>query len=502
MSIAEPLHLSAVSRTKYAFRRSILPMCIRVPLHLMVVLCVCTFWNAPRSLASDRASLPNVVIIFCDDLGWGDLGCFGNPVIRTPNLDRLAAEGQKWTQFYVADPLCTPSRAALLTGRYPIRNGMTSQTRTVLFPDSGGGLPPEEVTLAELLKQKDYATGAFGKWHLGHLPPYLPTRQGFDTYYGIPYSNDMDFVTGSPPYRQHAIGDARYEAKPEFWNVPLLRDETIIERPVDQNTITRRYTEEAIKFIRDHRDQPFFVYLAHSMPHVPLFASDEFQGRSIRGLYGDVVEEIDWSVGRIVETLQQLQLAERTLVVFSSDNGPWLSFQTHGGSAGPLRAGKGTTFEGGQRVPTIFYWPGTIRPGVVTQLGSTLDIMATVASLTGTALPNDRTLDSYDLSPVLLGNGPSPRQEFFYWTRGELHAVRVGPWKLHIKAREPVNYHRQITLERPQLYHLEYDISEKYDVADSHPDIVQQLLTRVDQHMASITPHQDMLAIPATRGTR
>lgn len=447
----------------------------------------------PAAQSAERP--PNVVVIFCDDMGWGDVGCFGNPTIRTPHLDRMANEGQKWTQFYVASPVCTPSRAALMTGRYPIRNGMTSNQRVVLFPNSGGGLPEAEVTLAELLKQKDYATGIFGKWHLGHLPKYLPTAQGFDTYYGIPYSNDMDKV-GGPNYRAEVVKDPNYYPDVADFNVPLMRDEQIIERPADQNTITRRYTEEAIRFIRDKQEEPFFVYLPHSLPHIPLFVSGDFRGESARGLYGDVIEEIDWSVGQVLDTLRELKLDKNTLVVFTSDNGPWLSFQTHGGSAGPLRAGKGTTFEGGQRVPTIFWWPGAVKPAVVTELGSTLDLMATLATLTGTNPPDDRKLDSYDLSQVLLGTGESPRQEMFYWTRAELHAVRSGPWKLHVKQREPVNYGRQVVLKKPELYHLERDISEAYDVADQHPDVVERLLAMMKAHEADIEPHQDMLAIP------
>jgi arylsulfatase A-like enzyme len=405
---------------------------------------------------------PNLVVIFCDDLGYGDLGCFGNPTIQTPRLDRMAAEGQKWSQFYVAAPVCTPSRAALMTGRYPIRNGMTSAKRVVLFPDSGGGLPQQEVTIAEVLKDAGYVSGCFGKWHLGHLPQFLPTAQGFDTYYGIPYSNDMDRVAGSPGYRQKAIADANYMPEIEYWNVPLMRDTEVIERPADQRTITRRYTEEAVKFIKQNQDGSFFLYLAHSMPHIPLFASRDFRGTSRRGLYGDVLQEIDLSVGQILDTLSELSIDEKTLVVFSSDNGPWLSFQTHGGSAGPLRAGKGTTFEGGMRVPTIFRWPGRIEPGsLVTGLGSTMDLMTTFAALAGTSPPADRPLDRLDLSPALLGRGPSPRNDLFYWTRGEIHAARIGPWKLHLKLREPINYGRSRVPDQPLLYQVEEDISEQ-----------------------------------------
>jgi len=445
--------------------------------------------------ADPVSSSPNFVVIFCDDLGWGDLGCFGNPIIRTPRLDRLASEGQKWTQFYVAAPVCTPSRAALLTGRYPIRNGMTSAKRGVLFPDSGGGLPDREITLAEMLKAKNYATAIVGKWHLGHLPQYLPTQQGFDQYFGIPYSNDMD-KSGGPGYRAEIVKDDSYYPEIQHYNVPLMRGTDIIERPADQNSITRRYTDEAISFIRANQNRPFFLYLPHNMPHIPLFASAEFRGKSARGLYGDVVEEIDFNVGRIIDTLRELKIDNNTMVVFTSDNGPWLSFDTHGGSAGPLRAGKGTTFEGGQRVPTIFWWPGQIPPGVQHQLGSTLDFMATFASLADIKPPTDRKLDSYDLSPALLKHQPSPRTEFFYWTNAELHAVRSGPWKLHVKIREPVNYGKEVTPTAPELYHLEHDISEKYNLANKHPDIVAKLLEIIKSHKADIEPHEDMLAIP------
>ncbi|MDP1560982.1 MAG: sulfatase-like hydrolase/transferase [Pirellulaceae bacterium] len=458
-----------------------------------------TTGRVPTSTISNTAATetqpPNVVVIFCDDLGYGDLGCFGHPTIRTPQLDRLAAEGQKWTSFYVADPVCTPSRAGLLTGRYPIRNGMTSAPQAVLFPNSQGGLPAAEVTLAELLKQRDYATGCFGKWHLGHLPQFLPTTQGFDTYFGIPYSNDMDATPDAREYHRRSRGEANFQPPTEWFNVPLMRDTDIIERPADQRTITQRYTDEAIAFIRQHKAEPFFVYLAHNMPHIPLLASDDFQGRSPRGLYGDVVEELDFQVGRLVQTLREEGLAEKTLVVFTSDNGPWLSFQLQGGSAGPLRAGKGTTFEGGQRVPTVFWWPGTIPAGTtVTDMGSTLDLMATVATLTGTTVPADRTLDSYDLTAALTGTGMSPRQEFFYWTRAKLHAVRVGPYKLHVHQRQPLNYGQSRDLETPELYHVEHDVSEQFDIAAEHPQVVAQLLERLQAHQASIEPVPDQLA--------
>ncbi len=449
---------------------------IRFPPCIWVIFALCS----TLSFSQDRP--PNFIIIFADDLGYGDLGCFGNPTINTPHLDRMAAEGQKWTQFYVADPVCTPSRAALLTGRYPKRNGMTSPSRVVLFPDSKGGLPPSEITIAEVLKQQDYATAAVGKWHLGHLPEFLPTRQGFDYYYGIPYSNDMDFVKGSPNYRKKAE-DPNFLADTRHYNVPLIENEEEIERPADQNTITHRYTDKAIEFINENRNRPFFLYLAHNLPHIPLFAHPDFIGTSKRGLYGDVLEEIDHGVGRIINTLEDLSLHQNTIVVFTSDNGPWLSFKTHGGSAGPLRAGKGTNFEGGQRVPTVFWGPGIVKPAVIHEMGSTLDIFHTFATLAGAKIPDDRKMDSYDLSPLLLNaNGDGPRTKFYYWNRGELHAVRDGRWKLHIKQREPVNYGKEVILDHPELFDLERDISEKYELSEVNPEKVKKLLELIKEH--------------------
>ncbi|MCP4192933.1 MAG: sulfatase [Planctomycetaceae bacterium] len=429
----------------------------------------------PNSLSASETS-PNFVVIFCDDLGFADLGCFGHPTIRTPHLDRMAAEGQKWTSFYCAAPVCTPSRAGLMTGRLPIRNGMTSAKRVVLFPNSGGGLPQEEITMAELLKQRNYATACIGKWHLGHLPQFLPTQAGFDEYFGIPYSNDM-----------HKPG-----------GVPLMRNEKILEQPVDQRTVTKRYTEEAVRFIREHAEEPFFLYLPHTMPHIPLFVSDKFKDTSPRGLYGDVIEEIDWSVGQVLDTLREVGCDEKTMVVFTSDNGPWLSFRLNGGSAGLLRAGKGTTFEGGMRVPTIFRWPGKIKAGsTVTQMGSTLDLMATCAAISNTQLPTDRTLDSLDLSPALLGTGSSPRDTMFYYTRGVLYAVRKGPYKLHLWTREPIKYGRApIRQDPPLLYHVEHDPGEQFDLAAKNPAVVAELLQVIAEHEKTVKPAVDQLAIP------
>lgn len=463
---------------------------MRYAAKLLLTVCVC--FASPGKIV---ASPPNFVVIFCDDLGYGDLACFGHPTIRTPGLDRMAAQGQRWTNFYVGASVCTPSRAALLTGRLPIRSGMMSARRRVLFPNSKGGLPASELTIAELLKSRGYATAAIGKWHLGHLPQYLPTRQGFDSYWGIPYSNDMDAVTGFPNYRKAARQDPHYFAPIEQYQVPILHNEKVVEKPANQHTLTQRYTEKAIDFIKENREKPFFVYLAHNLPHIPLFAGEKYLGKSRRGIYGDVIEEIDAGVAKILGTLEELDLAENTLVVFTSDNGPWLPFQTHGGSAGLLREGKGSTFEGGMREPTIFWWPGKIAPKIERQLGTTMDLLPTFCSLAGVPIPKDRILDGYDLSPLLLGKTEqSARQQVYYWRAEKLYAIRVGPWKAHFitEGCYGIGPKRQ-EHETPELYNLDQDPSEKYNVAQFHPDVIERLQKIAREHLESIKPVENQL---------
>ncbi len=446
---------------------------------------------SPSLFASELSNKkPNIIIVFCDDLGYGDLGAFGHPTIHTPNLDRLAVEGQRWTNFYAAASVCTPSRAAIMTGRYPIRSGMCSDKRRVLFPDSAGGLPAEEITIAELLKKQGYATACVGKWHLGHLNPYLPTNNGFDYYIGIPYSNDMDATEES-----RELGRDRFwHPKPEYFNVPLMRNEEIIERPANQNTITRRYTEKSIKFIKENSDQPFFIYLAHSLPHVPLFASEKFRDTSLRGLYGDVIEEIDWGVGQIVKTLRELNLCDNTLIVFTSDNGPWLTFDQHGGSAGLLREGKGSTWEGGMREPTIFWWPGRVEPGVVMDMGSTMDLLPTACKLAGADIPSDRVIDGYDLRSVLFNREKSPRDHLVYYRGQQIYAIRKEAFKAHYITQTAYKGEKPVRHDPPVLHNLLHDPSEKYNIADKHPDVIEEINALREKHKASIKPVEDQLA--------
>ncbi|MBT5927103.1 MAG: sulfatase [Verrucomicrobia bacterium] len=412
---------------------------------------------------------PNIVLIFCDDLGYGDLGSYGHPTIRTPNLDRMAGEGMRLTDFYSAASVCTPSRAALMTGRYPLRSGMCSDRRRVLFPDSLGGLPESEWTMAEALKSQGYATAAVGKWHLGHRPQFLPTKHGFDSYYGIPYSNDMDRLSHSPGGSSKSLGP-----QVGWWNVPLLRNEKVVERPVDQTTITRRYTRQAAKFIESNREKPFFLYLAHSMPHVPLFRSPQFEDHSLRGLYGDVIEEIDWSVGQLLNTLAENGLDENTLVFFTSDNGPWLTQGPAGGTAGLLREGKGSTWEGGMREPAIAWWPGKIKEGSVSsELASTLDLFPTFLNLAGGSPLKDLEIDGHDMASLLFDNGPSARHHFGYYRGEQLFALRMGAYKAHFSTKSAYGRDPVVTHERPLIFNLLHDPSERFDLGGSRAELVK-----------------------------
>ncbi len=438
---------------------------------------------------------PNFIIIYADDLGYADLTCYGHPTIRTPNLDQMAAEGVRFTQFYSAASVCTPSRAALMTGRLPIRNGMCSDNRRVLFPNSGGGIQAEEITLAEALSDAGYATGCFGKWHLGHLPQFLPTSNGFDTYFGIPYSNDMDRLADHGPEGRAAF----WEPRTEFWNVPLMRDEEIVERPADQTTITRRYTEEAVSFIREHQAEPFFVYLPHNLPHVPLFRSPEFEGVSRRGYYGDVIEEIDWSVGQVLDAVRDLGLDENTFVFFSSDNGPWLIFGDHGGSAGLLTDGKGCTWEGGMRVPGIAWCPGQIPGGRIShEVTMTMDLFPTCINLAGATLSTDRILDGTDISPILLDTGEVPQRPMFYYRGTELMAVRWGPWKAHYYTQGAYgeDARERTAHDPPLLFHLDIDPSERQNRASEQPEVLTAIAEIVAAHEADLVAPPSQLEVP------
>lgn len=397
---------------------------------------------------------PNFIVIFTDDQGYGDLGCFGAKDLDTPNLDRMAAEGMRFTEFYSAAPVCTPSRAALLTGRYPLRVGMPQ----VIGPGDNIGLDPRETTLAEILKQHGYGTMCVGKWHLGHQAPFLPTNHGFDHFLGIPYSNDMP--TEAPDGRA---------------GVPLMRDEQVLDHPVEQDTLTRRYTQEAVRFIRESKDKPFFLYLPHTKPHVPLHVSPGFAGKSKRGLYGDVIAELDWSVGEILKVLRESGIDEHTCVVFTSDNGPWLGKKEHGGSARPLRLGKFSTCEGGMRVPCIMRWPGRIPAGsTCEEVASTMDLLPTFSGLAKIKLPADHAIDGQDIAPLLLGQpgATTPHEVFYYFNRHTLEAARSGKWKYH-RAR-PADERRKEP-RTATLYDLKADIGETTDLLAVHPEIGRRL---------------------------
>jgi arylsulfatase A len=459
---------------------------------LLLLLCVALMSAASASAAAPR---PNIVIILADDLGYGDLGCYGHPSIRTPNLDRMAHEGLRFTDFYATAEVCTPSRTALLTGRYPVRSGMAHNEYRVLRRISTGGLPAEEVTLAERLKDAGYRTGIVGKWHLGMFstdPRHHPRQHGFDYFFGLAQSNDMDPAPGLPP---RASG--RLEQNPKWWNSPLYRNEEVVEQPADQSTLTRRYTDEAVKFIRDNKSRPFFLYFAHTFPHVPLFASKKFSGGSSRGLYGDVVEELDASVGEVLETLRKEGLATNTLVFFTSDNGPWLIQGRAGGSAGLLRDGKGSTWEGGMRVPGIAWWPSRVAAGGVTrELACNMDLFNTCLKVANVDAPKDRPIDGFDISPVLFGKGASPRESFLYYRGTNLYAARLGQFKAHFMTQPGYGTNTPEIHKSPLLFDLGADPGESFNVASNHMDVIEKIQRLVEQHRTTITPVKNQLADP------
>ena len=426
----------------------------------------------------------NVVLIFADDQGYGDLGCFGSKKIKTPNIDLMAKEGRKFTNFMVASPVCTPSRAALLTGCYPKRVGLHQH---VLFPSSTKGLNPKEYTMADHFKSMGYATACYGKWHLGHHPETLPRQNGFDHYFGIPYSNDMNHPDNKGKPQSGPAGMDILWNDPEStltkWNTPLLENEKIVELPVDQRTITRRCTDRTISFIKENKNRPFFVYVPHSMPHIPLYVPDEIRDPNPLNAYTCVIEHIDAEVGRIIKTIKDLKLEEKTIVIYTTDNGPWLPFKHHGGSAGPLREGKGTTFEGGQRVPCVMWGPSRIPAGSVCEdLIGTIDLLPSLASLTPKDLPKENKIDGLDASGLILGTGRSPRKEFIHYTsRGELEGIRSGEWKLLRK--KPRNKNQKETV---MLFNLINDLGEQNNLASEHPAIVARLgarMNKVDQEI-------------------
>ena len=441
---------------------------VRVWRWLLAILLIQTAGLLPAQSASpSRPVKPNFIVIFCDDLGYGDIGPFGSKANRTPHLDRMAEEGLRLTSFYVTCSVCTPSRSSLMTGCYSQRVDMHVNDRNlcVLFPGDKKGLNPSEVTIAEVLKNKGYATACIGKWHMGDQPEFLPTRQGFDTYFGIPYSNDM--------------GERKDGSRPPL---PLMRNERVVEAPVDQSKLTERYTQEAIRFIRQHQKDPFFIYLPHTFPHVPLFAGANFKGKSKNGLYGDVIEELDASTGAILNTLRELDLDRRTMVIFTSDNG---ATGGKGRSNGPLRGNKGTTWDGGMREPFVAWWPGQIPAASTSDaLTSTIDLLPTLAHLADADVPSDRTLDGLNIWPIL--NQPSqsvsPHDYFYYYQMQQLQALRDERWKLHLPLVPKLRNWGNPDAESPlMLFDLKTDIGETQNVAIQHPDVVERMLKQAQQ---------------------
>ncbi|MEI6891259.1 MAG: sulfatase [Pontiella sp.] len=426
------------------------------------------------------AAKPNFIVIYADDLGYGDLGCYGAEGYSTPVLDRMAQEGMRFTDFSTSSSVCTPSRAGLLTGRFARRWGHNGR---VYFPHSKGGMPPSEITIAELLKGAGYQTALVGKWHLGHRPKFLPTSQGFDLFYGIPYSNDMWQAPEIPLAEQvvfnEGLSRSNYldsvNTKKKYSNkVPLMLGTEVIEWPVDQTTLTKRYTEKAQEFIITNKDNPFFLYLAHAMPHTPLYTSKAFSDKSERGLFGDVIEEMDWSVGQILKTLKECGLDKNTLVIFTSDNGPWLSKKEQAGTAGPLRDGKFSGYEGGCRVPCIIWQPGVVPAGLECNVQtSTLDLFPTFAALAGIDVPADRPLDGIDIRSVLQGDFKDVPERDWFLYRG--NAIRIGDWK-YVKAKRG-----------DELFNLAEDVGERNNLAKQYPEKTEFFAKRLAEVHAELS---------------
>lgn len=450
-------------------------------------------------------SSPNVIIVFADDQGYQDLGCYDSPNIKTPNIDGLAKEGMRFTSFYSAYCVCSASRASLMTGSYQPRLSMPG----VFGPRGKTGLHPDEITIADLLKTKNYATMCIGKWHLGDMPEVLPTAQGFDHYFGLPYSNDMarNKEWGNEPDDLDKIW---IEKKWDIYRNNLYKDTERIEGPVNQVTMTDRYTAEAVKFIRRNKDNSFFLYMPHSMPHVPLFVSDERYIDDPKKAYKLTIEHIDWSVGQILKTLDSLKIAENTMVIYTSDNGPWLSKKHHGGSALPLRGGKTTTYEGGMRVPGIVRWPGHVPAGTVShEVVSTIDLLPTIAEITGAKLPA-HPIDGMSILATLKDpKAPSPHKEagFFYYRNNRIEAVRLGKWKLRMgKEKAPSKRKGEAKVKKPaanptvELYDLESDISESANLAEKHPDVVKKLQSLAAKYDADLQANKRPLWSGSSRG--
>ncbi len=454
--------------------------------HTFFILLIIFLLDAGKGVSQRTSKQPNFIIILADDLGYGDLGSYGHPTIRTPNLDKMALEGTRFTQFYVAANVCSPSRAALLTGRLPIHNGVfgTNSANKVFFTNSTSGLPHSEVTLAKALKGKGYQTAIVGKWHLGHLPQFLPLNYGFDSYFGIPYSNDM----GKEGFM------APREGRPVTSNnppLPLYRNETVLETEPDQNLLTRRFTTEVTDLITKNRNKPFFIYYASPFPHVPLHASPDFAGKSKRGPYGDVVEELDWSVGQVLNKLKELKLDKNTFVVFLSDNGPWLMkslIDENGGSSGLLYEAKASTYEGGMRVPAIAWMPGTVKNQTSSAVATSMDLYPTILGLAGVEVAQNKPLDGNNIKDLLTGQKDKVTDVVYYYDANNLYAIRKGAYKAHFQTNASYSQKPAESHNPPLLYNVEHDPSEKFEIGKKYPEVVEELTAVYKKHLESVVP--------------